>query len=819
MVRVNKLLLATSKSKFLQLFLVNFVLTQVLSDYQGGRWGQGQQRWSQDQRPPQQLRASIRRDSQLSSSSWSGGSQNQNQNQQRSLRSSTTRRPLRPQDFQPPRYQFPASVTQPGPPYQPPPIPPPTSQPPGPNRPAPPLQGMPTSRYDPSSSSSEPSWSRWNSSPRRGRRGGRGGGWSAPGNNPPSPPPSSSLNDPLNPYRHDVTLDPESRFKLTWVVDWSRNLTIFNVTVRTTGWIGFGLALRTPEQQQEHEVADFIIGGVNRDGSSYFTDRHDSLALNAGADPFTRIPPIDPSQDWTLNSFWERSGRTFLSISRPLDTCDVAHDIPITQDSLRIIWAIGETDDIAYHTKNRGYYDAYLLTPDLTPREVLDGQGGQDPSSPMQVFNMTTTFQIPERETTYWCTWHRAPTNTKQHIIGFDTAFPTDQDRQHVHHLLIHRCHAPPGIDPDDLFEGPSNTGGSECYYYDTPNPLPLQYCRETMHVWGVGGRPFFFPDHVGLAMSENGTEYIVLQVHYDNPELRSDLNVTLTLQAFYTDEVREHDVSMLGIGQQIPAATSIISPPNTRGHATVGICPSACTEKGLQGQEVNILAGWLHTHTTGSASRFMHFRGDRELPWIISDDNWNFNYQQFRVLNQERRLLPGDRLSARCEYDTTRRNGSAVAGGFGTAESMCTGHVYYYPRQAGFSMCRTVTRDEDYWDLIKMRNATWDTERRQVVVTDPPEYAGLTVMEHINRNIDWTPEYIRELQRQHLFAPQVAQCSNTVFAPEISLRELNEMARRRAFLPLPPDPNAEHYAINPRNMPRYRKPQQCNARNPLIRG
>ncbi|CAL8068681.1 unnamed protein product [Orchesella dallaii] len=808
----NKLLLVSRKQGFLQIFIIVFLLTQVLSDYRGTRWGQYHRRKSHNLRPPQEPgasnRPSVSRASQITPSTWSTEPQS---------RSSTTTTPLRPQDFQPPRYLSLSAVTQRGPPYQPPPIPPPTTQPPGPNRPAPPLQGRPKSRYDPSSSSE---LSR--SSSKSGSDyppGNLGGSRTVTGNNRLSSLSSSSLNDPLNPYRHDVTLDPESRFKLTWVVDWSRNLTIFNVTVQTTGWIGFGFSLRTPEQTQDGDIADFIIGGVNRDGSSYFTDRHDGLSLNTVTEPFTRLPPIDPSQDWNLNTFWERGGRTFLSFSRSFDTCDDAHDLPITEDSLRIIWAIGETDELTFPNENRGFYDAYVLTPDLTPREVLDNEVKQDSSSPMQIFSMPANLQIPERETTYWCTWHRTPTKTKHHIIGVEAVFPTEEDRRHVHHLLIHRCVAPPGIDPDSLFGPPSRSNGGECYFASAPNPHPMNYCRETVHVWGVGGRPFFFPDHVGLAMSEDGAEYFILQVHLDNPELRADLTVRLTIEAFYTSEVRKYDAAMLGLGNQAPAATSIIAPPNTRGHATIGICPAECTEKGLQGQEVNIFAGWLHTHTTGSASTFMHLRGDKELPWIIYDDNWNFSFQQFRVLNQERRLLPGDRLIARCEYDTTRRNGSAVVGGFGSREAMCTGHVYYYPRQIGFSMCRSVTRDEDYWSFIKMRNATWDTERRQVVVTDPPEYAGLTVFEHVNRNIDWTPEYIRELQRQHLFAPQVGQCPNTFDTPAISLRELNEMARRGVFKPLPPDPDSEFDARNPRNIPRYRRPQQCSARNPLRRG
>lgn len=71
----------------------------------------------------------------------------------------------------------------------------------------------------------------------------------------------------------------------------------------------------------------------------------------------------------------------------------------------------------------------------------------------------------------------------------FNTVFRNDQDRNYIHRLLLYRCRAPDGIDPVSLFEGVVKSEGSECYFLAQPNPLPTQYCRETIHVWAVGGR------------------------------------------------------------------------------------------------------------------------------------------------------------------------------------------------------------------------------------------------------------------------------------------------------------------------------------------
>lgn len=44
---------------------------------------------------------------------------------------------------------------------------------------------------------------------------------------------------------------------------------------------------------------------------------------------------------------------------------------------------------------------------------------------------------------------------------------------------------------------------------------------------------------------------------------------------------------------------------------------------------------------------KFHHFRGNKELPWIVNDETFSFNYQQYRVLNEHVKIYPGDLLVA----------------------------------------------------------------------------------------------------------------------------------------------------------------------------
>lgn len=122
-----------------------------------------------------------------------------------------------------------------------------------------------------------------------------------------------------NPYRHFMTLDPAGKYELEWLVNWEEKRIIFNVTVQTTGYVGFGLSSSSGNSKMRG--ADIVIGGISAStGKPYFSDRH-AIA--------NQLPVEDLSQDWTLHDAWERGQRTFLSFSRLLDTCDEDHDIPI----------------------------------------------------------------------------------------------------------------------------------------------------------------------------------------------------------------------------------------------------------------------------------------------------------------------------------------------------------------------------------------------------------------------------------------------------------------------------------------------------------
>ena len=51
---------------------------------------------------------------------------------------------------------------------------------------------------------------------------------------------------------------------------------------------------------------------------------------------------------------------------------------------------------------------------------------------------------------------------------------------------------------------------------------------------------------------------------------------------------------------------------------------------------EFQVFSAFLHTHLLGVGLRIRHFRNGTELPYLASDMNYDFNYQEQRFLNPE---------------------------------------------------------------------------------------------------------------------------------------------------------------------------------------
>jgi len=396
----------------------------------------------------------------------------------------------------------------------------------------------------------------------------------------------------------------------------------------------------------------------------------------------------------------------------------------VTQENkISIIWAYAEEDTITYHRRNRGEYQVYLLHPDYTPSIVQHPNVGAQralkqydelPSSQndLQKWTVRSRFVMPAEETTYWCTMHKSPTlSRKHHLVGYEILFPNEQSRRHVHHLIVYKCHAPPGgRTASQMFNPFLSQRGQLCYSILTPTgPIPTEYCTEYYQLFGIGGRPYFYPPHVGVPFGEAKDDYYILQIHYDNPNRLSNVEVEVSINTYYTSKLRPNDAGIFTIRHQVPGVTpSLMIPPSTLDHQVWGLCGSECTRRALPREGIQISGAIVHMHNTGAGGTVQHFRGNRELPWIRSDDNYGFNFQHILTLHSDVSVLPGDMLTVQCHFDNTRVNGTTV-GGYSSQQEMCIAFLLYYNRNINYVQCGSEIESE--WArerFLGIGNVTW---------------------------------------------------------------------------------------------------------------
>uniref|UniRef100_A0A673HZ16 DBH-like monooxygenase protein 2 homolog n=1 Tax=Sinocyclocheilus rhinocerous TaxID=307959 RepID=A0A673HZ16_9TELE len=439
--------------------------------------------------------------------------------------------------------------------------------------------------------------------------------------------------DPLLPFSEH--LDLEHKVRLKWGFDEIQGTILFELTVNTSGWVGFGFS-----PKGGMTGADIVIGGVGPKGS-YFTDRH------AGGNS---MPVIDQKQNYKLLSLNESDGKTVMKFQRSIEACD-ENDLTITNLPMKLIYAYGQTDEIMYHSTRRGTKQLNLLKymPRVNP-----------PNS--KYFDMTMiNFTVPANQTHYHCKIMKAPTfDRKQHIYRIE---PVITNFDLVHHLLLYRC--PPSV--TEPFE-------AECY-----TSLRTNLCMETIAVWGVGGGAFELPEVAGLPIGGNVSDFFYrLEVHYNNANKSTGRVDNSGLRFYYTSELRQHDAAVLGTGLAVAPGYAI--PPKAKSFLTYGLCDTAYIPKVLETpHDLQVFSLMLHTHLAGRKVRVGHFRGEKQIDFLAVDENYDFEYQDVTNLGKTKTVKLGDKLLVECTYNTENRS-TLTWGGLSTSDEMCLAFLFYYP-------------------------------------------------------------------------------------------------------------------------------------------
>ncbi|XP_059175984.1 DBH-like monooxygenase protein 1 homolog [Physella acuta] len=501
-------------------------------------------------------------------------------------------------------------------------------------------------------------------------------------------PPAPATDGPLatDTYNYHEVLD--DNYNLYW--NFNSTHILFKVQVRTNGYIGFGIS---PNGAMTH--SDVVIGWV-KDGQSHFSDRHAEGNF---------LPAIDAIQDWSLVSAAESGEYTTLIFVRKLVTCD-SDDLPITNGTTRVIFSYNPNDPtsdttVMYHgSSRRGVKSILMLDPPSS-------EANQKPlPDDVVTFDfMNVNFTVPAMGTYYRCTIVKLPDlGQKHHMFKYEPIVQPGHEEL-VHHLVVYYC----PIKVDDKF---LNT--SYMCYDETPSQ-ELNQCEHVIISWAIGGRTFNFPENVGYSLgAPNDPVYFRIETHYNNPDLRSDFVDNSGIRIYLTKHLRQYDAGQLTTGVSVDPFQMI--PPFEPSFISAGYCTADCIAKGVGDTEIKVFANFLHAHLLGRKMRTRHFRNNVELPPIMEDNSYDFNYQETRMLKEERVVKKGDMILVECDYESTGRT-DVTFGGLKTTDEMCLSFLLYYPR---VPLARCLTRNDyqapftgdNYFNLVQQLDWSNDSVR-----------------------------------------------------------------------------------------------------------
>jgi len=378
---------------------------------------------------------------------------------------------------------------------------------------------------------------------------------------------------------------------------------------------------------------------------------------------------LDDCQDWGLIGGEQSGGYTILEIVRKLTSDDI-QDRPFHDGVVRIVWALGATDEFVQHTKRRPmgvvfYGEAPIMDLDF----LILGDDGAG------IYNFTqNNFALPAQKTIYKTIGIDLSSFIEDvHIIGIK--YIIDEDTiANVHHFVLS------GQYPD----------GS----------------GEHVWQWAPGIAHLILPDNVGFRVGPGGYISLELQTHYDNPELRADLVDSSGLSIYYTSTLRLHDAGVMILGDPTIAEKTKIA-------AGIGFqefeytCLSECTM--AFPYEINVFSSFLHMHANGAQMWTTHFRDDQLLRVANRVDFFDEAFQQQTRVDYV--IQQGDRLNTHCVY---RRNpGADVPFSYGSEAEMCMDFVGYWPKIADNAICGKSWVQPQVYCMGDHYNNTW--------ILDPP--------------------------------------------------------------------------------------------------
>ncbi|XP_017761618.1 PREDICTED: MOXD1 homolog 1-like [Eufriesea mexicana] len=454
--------------------------------------------------------------------------------------------------------------------------------------------------------------------------------------------------------RHEK-LDDDGEVILEWDPSDDEMVT-FKVTAKTLGYIGIGF-----NEKNHMKGADILLAWV--DDHTRTANLLDSHGIE---DPEAALV-TDTSQDVKVLGGSQNKTHTNVIFSRNWQTCD-PQDHRLTGDTIRVLWALHSSDPelntAIWPGDKHGGRALRLKTPapHAPPRYTQDIKHWDVKLNQPPVSDNV--------DTTYWCKIFKAPHKEKHHMIGY-TPLVEKENEDLVHHIILYEC-----ASTLPILGQHARIVGAPCY--SPTMPREWESCLQPVLAWARGSTGEWLPEHDGIPIAEHPEgSYYMLEVHYNNPSMKKVVDSS-GVRLHLTPKLRPEEAGILVAGVAVSPLHLI--PPKQKEYATAGYCTPHCTNTMFPEGGVNIVSVVLHSHLAGRRLSLKHIRQGKELPRIVQDNHFDFEYQQSHTLEKEVKVLPGDELVAECVYGTLDRT-KPTLGGYAASQEMCLAFVVHYPR------------------------------------------------------------------------------------------------------------------------------------------
>ncbi|KAL3283755.1 hypothetical protein HHI36_017925 [Cryptolaemus montrouzieri] len=480
-----------------------------------------------------------------------------------------------------------------------------------------------------------------------------------------------------NPVFH-APLDAQMGMMMHWVLDYPTKTIIFEIHLKQLKlqWFALGFSDRGNPYPADYCL---LSAGWNH------VDFVDSWASDEG------ILHLDEKQNCEGFLIKNVNEFTKFTFRRKFDTCD-ENDYIIEEGTTHIVWLKGEgpmTNIEGFNISNIRRENKGMIRVSLLKNIFVE-------SIPSYVEKLDVTVNkvtVPPVETTYWCSVRKLPKRFKKkhHIYQFTSNIQKNSEGV-VHHMEVFHCFAPAN-QKIPLYEG-------SCFASE--RPLATQVCKRVLAAWAMGAGPFTYPQEASLPIGgPDFNPYIMLEVHYNNPEMLSGLVDSSGITLYVSDKLKNMDAGIMELGLEYTDKMAI--PPGQENFPLSGYCVSECTAVSLPLTGITIFGSQLHTHLTGVKVETRHFRNGQELPLLNYDNHYSTHFQEIRRLKRIVTVLPGDALVTKCDYNTEDKE-NITLGGFAITDEMCVNYIHYFPASA-LEVCKSSISDQALQTYFRYMN------------------------------------------------------------------------------------------------------------------